>query len=311
MNYKNFSKYDNMHLANLNSPTVDRLAPGCYQFRYNSDSDQRIFEGVEFKHDTLIDLPSKEYNQIIDQINHFLTPETKKAFNDFGFLYKRSILMHGKPGTGKTCLANRIANKVVSEGGIVLFNPEPNYLSYAFEVLNSIQPETTVVVIFEELDALVTKYEESLLNILDGEIQRENVIYLATTNYIEDVPARIMRPGRFSNVVEIRHPTQKAREFYLSVKTSKVLTKDQIKDWAKKTKGYSIDELKESVLSVHCLNIPFDEVNNRIKESRNLQDKKAARDVLRNSYNSYADYYEIQNQIQQQMKDISKMELIP
>lgn len=270
MGYKDYTKRDDKFFVNLNRDGQPKLPAGHYLLKYIPDADQLIFESIKFNHDELLEIPSKEFGDITNQIDTFLTPDTRELFDKYGFLYKRSILMHGVPGTGKTCLVNRIANKVVDEGGIILFNPDPRLLQKTYKVLADIQPESNLVVVFEELDKMVIGYEHQLLNLLDGEIQRDNVIYLATTNFIDKVPPRIMRPGRFSSVVEIPFPDATCRKFYLDNKIGKVDTEAEILNIVKATDGFSIDELKETVLSYKCLGISLDEVVTRIKKTKEL-----------------------------------------
>lgn len=270
MGYKDYIQAHDGFFVQYDCNRKTKLPAGHYEVIYNQEMDQLIFEQINFNHDELLELPSNEFQTIVSQIDTFLTKETKDLFKQYGFIYKRAILMFGVPGTGKTCLVNRISEKVVREGGIVLFNPDPSILPKAYKALDDIQPETNVVVVFEELDQLVKTYEGDLLSLLDGEIQRENVIYLATTNYVNKIPARIMRPGRFSTVIEIAYPDKKSREFYLNEKMGKYTTKKEIKDWVKRTDGLSIDELKELVLSTKCLQIKFDEVLLRIRKTKEL-----------------------------------------
>lgn len=283
MAYKDFVKVHEKFLVKYDREEHKKLPPGHYELEYIPDIDQLMFSQIDFKHDELLELPSKEFKTVSSQIDTFLTKESREAFNKFGFIYKRSVLMHGVPGTGKTCLVNRIANKVVGQGGIVLFNPKPGLLPLAFKAINDIQPGTNIVVVFEELDALVRTYEEDLLSLLDGEVQTENVIYIATTNFINKVPARIMRPGRFSSVVEVKYPDIKARRFYLNHKIGKLCDKSEIEEIIKATKGFSIDELKEVVLSTKCLQIKLEEVCERIKTTKELTKNDAV-------YNDYDDW---------------------
>lgn len=271
MGYKGFIKsHDSYYPQKDILDSYEKLEAGFYNVNFNPHTEQFYFESIDFKHDELLELPSEEFQTVSTQIDRFLTDETKQLFQDYGYLYKRSILMHGVPGTGKTCLVNRIAKKVVREGGIVFFNPHPDLLEDAYKILNDTQPETNVVVIFEELDQLMRRSEGALLNILDGEIQRENVIYLATTNFINQITPRIMRPGRFSSVVEVKYPNVEARAFYLNHKMGNLTSQEEIKDWAQKTDGLSIDELKEVVLSTKCLEIPLEEVLERINGTKEL-----------------------------------------
>jgi SpoVK/Ycf46/Vps4 family AAA+-type ATPase len=272
-------------VVQLDSDRQPKLPAGHYQLHYIQEADQLLFERISFNSDEILELPSKEFQLVAGQIDTFLGDDSRKLFNDYNFVYKRSVLMHGVPGTGKTILANRIANKVVAGGGVVLFNPNPQILTKAFKVFDDIQPDTKIVVIFEELDQLLKNYEGELLHILDGEVQKDNIVYIATTNYISKVPARIMRPGRFSSIVQIQYPDAKCREYYLDKKIGHIDSKEEIKSIVKKTDGFSIDELKEVVLSNKCLQVPLDDVIGRINETKELCKNDS-------TFNEYEDRYE-------------------
>jgi SpoVK/Ycf46/Vps4 family AAA+-type ATPase len=249
---------------------LNKLPPGIYEVNA-TNSGEIFFSKIQTNHDELIDLPSKEYDQVIREIGLFMIPESRALFAKHGFVYKRSTLLHGAPGTGKTCIVNRIAHNVVADGGIALFSPNPQLLEETFKIFEAIQPETRIMVIFEELDQLMQRYESELLNILDGEIQKSNIIYIATTNYIDKIPTRIRRPGRFSSVVQVGFPTDETRRFYLKRKLGEGVI--DIDHWISKTKGFSIDELKETVLSVLCLNADIDVICARVLENKKSKDR--------------------------------------
>lgn len=254
---------------------LNRLPAGVYEVNATQQG-EIYFSKIKTNHDALIDLPSQEYDQVIKEIGLFMLPETRALFDKYGYVYKRSALLYGPPGTGKTCIVNRLANNVVAEGGIALFSPNPALLEESFKILDAIQPETRVMVIFEELDQLMARYESQLLNILDGEIQKSNVIYIATTNYIDKIPVRIRRPGRFSSVVKVSFPTDETRLFYLKNKLGEgVIDFDH---WISKTSGFSIDELKETVLSVLCLNADIDVICDRVRENKKSGELDPERD---------------------------------
>jgi GTPase SAR1 family protein len=238
--------------------------PGMYMLKMTDNGDP-ILVLKQNNHDDLVHLPDTAYEEVVNEINKFLKEETKKSYSDNGFLYKRSILLHGEAGVGKSCLVNRVTHDVIDKGGIVIFNPNPQLLSHVYEALDEIEGPRLVMVILEELDQLVEDYEDSLLHLLDGEIQRENVIYVATTNYLDKIPKRILRPGRFSLTLEVKHPSEKTREFYLKKKLSE---SDDIKTWVDLSEGFTIDELKETVLSVKCLDYPLDKAIAKIKGTK-------------------------------------------
>lgn len=244
---------------------VPALKPGAYTLHLNPMSGDFWFSQLEFVTDGIVDLPSVEYSRIVDELNHFLKPEVKAKYLEHGFVYKRSALLHGKPGTGKTVIVNRIARDIIKSGGICLWVTQPNLLPQAFKVLNDTQPDTLVGVIFEEFDAIAQKNESDLLTILDGQVQKNNVIYLATTNYLDKVAKRLYRPGRFASVIEVVYPIAEVRRVYLQSKLGDIPNLDT---WVTKTEGLSIDELKEIVQACAILGAPLDETINRIRVCR-------------------------------------------
>lgn len=214
--------------------------------------------------DSIIDIPSPEFQLVTNEIKHFLTPETKFNFDSLGYLYKRSFLLHGKAGTGKTVIVNRVAQEVISSGGIVIFNPDPQLLAHALESVD-VDNDRLTMIIFEEFDELLDDYEDTLLSLLDGEIQKNNVVYCATTNNFNDIPKRLIRPGRFSTILKVAPPNEECRTHYLN---SKLNNLEESKQLSSITKGFTVDELKELVLMTKCFNYSVDTALSRIKESR-------------------------------------------
>lgn len=239
------------------------LPAGAYSPYWDHGRDQVVFNKLKLNCDNIIDLPSKEYDYVISQMRHFLSPETKQKYQDNGFLYKRSAMLHGKPGTGKTVIVNRVTQEALAKGAVVLFNPDPAYMVEFFEALEATAPDKLTLVIFEEFEDLVQKHENDLLSLLDGEVQKNNIIYLATTNYIDQIPIRMQRPGRFSSIIEVGLPTAEARSVYLKVKKIKP---DLIPGWVELTEGFSVDELKETVLAVNCLDEKLPDVVTRLRD---------------------------------------------
>lgn len=277
MNSKNkfsgFVGVNGTFLAQSKNPTLAALKPGVYDLEIDMQG-TLFFKEINTVHDELVDLPGTAFDTVVTEMESFLRPETRKALKDFGFTYKRSSLLYGPPGTGKTCIVNRVISSVIKAGGIVLFNPHPQLVTKAYDQLQDIQPETTVLTIFEEVDKLIQRYEGDLLNILDGEVQKENVIYLATTNFIDKIPARIRRPGRFSSLVKVGYPNKSARSFYLKTKLEKAgypMSQADFDNWVAQTKGFSIDEVTECIRASLCLGQQFEEVVARINSLRDVR----------------------------------------
>lgn len=276
INYQIFLKSGNDFKAVGEVETIKRLPAAMYTISVNDFTGAITFSKASLTHDELVDLPNPVYEHVLAEMKMFMTDEVKSAFEAEGFIYKRSTLIYGAPGTGKTCVINRIIKEVTDQGGLVLFNPRVDAIKEIFKILSSIQPDVLTMIVFEEFDETVAEWETELLSLLDGQVQKKNTIIMATTNYIDRIPARIQRPGRFSTVIEMGFPTQKERHFYLDkkLKTNRHLIPKLIEV----TEGFSIDELKETVLAHVCLKQPLSQIVNRILT---IKGKKTVADDLK------------------------------
>lgn len=280
--YKNFVQINNKFIANQNETMpISKLPTGIYTIHYDPMKGTFWFQQTTVFSDQILNLPSNEYKQVVNEMNLFLETETKKAFKKYGYLYKRSTLMHGLPGTGKTVITQRLVKDVLNKNGIVLYVDDPRLLATAYSVLKDVSPELLTLVVFEEFDRMAERFETDLLSILDGEIQKDNVIYLATTNYIDKIPARLRRPGRFSSVIEVFYPTLEARLFYLE---NKLFGDPKAKELAEKTEGLSIDELKEVIQAHIILKQDLSYVLNRIWANKGVNPNPEVDEETKNDY---------------------------
>lgn len=248
--------------------TGEVFPPGSYSYHQNQQG-QWWLEKIELNSDNILELPSPEFQFVVNQFSKFLSPEVKQKFKDLGFLYKRSTLLHGLWGTGKSVITNRIAKEVVTKhNGICLYLQDPYQASKIFSTLDDLQPETPVAVIFEEIDEIVRKYEDMLLLLLDGAVQKNNVIFLATTNHISKIPKRILRPGRFGLVVKVHYPNKEARQMYFEHKLGK--QHSRIAEYVSASEGLSVDELKEIVLSCEIFENSLKDTIKRIMDTREV-----------------------------------------
>ena len=212
----------------------------------------------------MIDLPDTASERVMAEINKFSTPETKARYEKYGLVYKRGIFMHGKQGTGKTCTIVKVIEKTTTEGGIVLFNPQCNLVAPAVKAIRELDPNVSVLVIFEEFETIAET--DDMLSLLDGQNQVDNIVFLATTNYISRIPARIKsRPSRFATVIEVGVPSKEARIVYFNAKLADE-DKKHLNELVEKTEGFVIDQLKDIIVSVFCLGLSIDEAVLKILE---------------------------------------------
>jgi SpoVK/Ycf46/Vps4 family AAA+-type ATPase len=244
---------------------VDKLEPGQYLVRY-SDTQGFYFVRKTVSLDNLIVLPDNNSAKVIDSIENFWTKE--QFFRDFGFLWKRGVMLWGPPGSGKTSTVQQISKKIIDMGGISIYSTYPAHDAEGLRMLRKIEPNRPIVVILEDIDSIIKQYGESeILAMLDGELQVDNVVFVATTNYPELLDKRITnRPSRFDEVIYIGMPSDDARREFLRIKNPALLENEtELAKWVESTDGFSVAHLKELIVSVECLGNDFNESLARIK----------------------------------------------
>lgn len=242
--------------------TVATLPPGIYQVQLVN----QLLTVVPMRliTDSLLRLPDSKSDEIVREVQTFLTLRDK--FKKYGYSHKRGILVWGPPGGGKSCTFAIIIQDIIKMGGLVIMLEHPRNTQQMLADIRTVEPDRPICVIMEDLDAIVQTYGEAdTLSLLDGETQIDNVVYLASTNYPEDLDPRITnRPSRFDRVIKIGHPSAEARKFYLESRGLE-LSEAQMNEWVEKTNDMSIAHLKELIVSVMCFGSPFNSVIERLR----------------------------------------------
>jgi len=252
--------------------TVKRLTPGCYMPGMSNHGP--YLTRLPIKTDDLLVMPDDSSNFIIDDFVQFWSMKGK--FTARGFLHKRGILMWGPPGSGKTSTIQLLIQRIVKDlKGIVLMVGHPGCCAENLKMIRKIEPNRPVICILEDLDSLVEHYNESAyLSLLDGEAQVDNIVFLATTNYPERLDPRFVdRPSRFDLIKWIDLPSDAARRFYLESKEPS-LSKLELDEWVKATRGLTIPHLKEIIISVKCYGRTLDDTLARMRDMRKKKFRK-------------------------------------
>ena len=202
---------------------VKTLEPGQYEVQH-SQSSGYFFQRKLANFDELMRLPDSASEEIYQNIETFWTKE--EHFRSFGFLWKRGILLWGPAGSGKTSTLQLISQSIVDKGGLSIYVNHPAITAQGLSIFRRIEPDRPCVVMLEDLDAMISNHgEHEVLALLDGELQIDNVVFIATTNYPERLDKRIVnRPSRFDIVKLIGMPNAAAREMYLLKKNKRLLT---------------------------------------------------------------------------------------
>jgi len=246
--------------------TSDTVPAGAYNI-LTQPYRPPFLKKVEFERDGLVHMPSFIATDIIKDIGHFLSEETKAAFKKYKMVYKRGVLLHGKPGTGKTCIVHQVIDDAIHQDMITIIGSAPRLLEEMVRNIRRIEGrDRPFLVVWEEFEDWVDDYEHELLGLLDGVNQLGNMFYIATTNYLNNVPPRIRsRPSRFTSVIEVGALNAPARKAFLE---SRIHPDDNvdITEWVGKTAGLNIDQLKDVTISVLVLGLSLEDACQKISE---------------------------------------------
>jgi hypothetical protein len=167
---------------------------------------------------------------------------------------KRGILMHGKPGTGKTLSAMYLAAQMPGRTVMVLTGNAVGSIETACGLARLLEPAT---IILEDVDLIGTERHQQtvganallfeLLNQMDGLGEDADVLFILTTNRPDHLePALAARPGRIDLAIEVPLPDEACRKRLLELygKGLKLeLTDPQV--WVRRTKGVSAAFIRE------------------------------------------------------------------
>lgn len=236
------------------TPTVSAIGPGLYKCTQSDSAGHMLKKLIISTDDLIVFDDDAAVSKVLKEIELFWA--RAQNYRNLKLLHKRGLLMTGDPGSGKTSCIQQLIQVMIKLGGIAVYADDPYLLTGSLQVLRQIEPERPVIVILEDFETLTenTKRENEWLSVLDGEAQINNVVFLATTNYVEKLDKRFTdRPSRFDTIMNVPMPSAKTRAVYL---LSKIPFIDDVElDYIiQQTKGFSIAHLKELVVSVFCLN---------------------------------------------------------
>jgi transitional endoplasmic reticulum ATPase len=158
-----------------------------------------------------------------------------ELFTRLGVDPPKGVLLHGPPGTGKTRLAQAVANE--SDAQFFVING-PEIMGSAYgesekrlrEVFEAAERAAPAIVFIDEIDSIAPKRQNvtgeaekrlvaQLLTLMDGLHARSNLVVIAATNRPEAIDEALRRPGRFDREIIIGVPDEKGRREILAIHT--------------------------------------------------------------------------------------------
>jgi AAA+ superfamily predicted ATPase len=139
---------------------------------------------------------------------------------------KRGILLHGKPGTGKTFTAKWLGQSVENTTVILMSGEELWLIRQCCQLARMLAP---ALIIMEDVDLVASQRDEQrhpayqitlhqMLNEMDGLDSDAEVIFLLTTNRPDAIEGAIAaRPGRIDQAIEFPLPDAECRRRLLAL----------------------------------------------------------------------------------------------
>jgi hypothetical protein len=193
---------------------------------------------------------------------------------DHLYLTSDFIIHHN---SGKSAMLKLAMEETVNKGNLVFITKNASKLVEAIQTIREVEPDRKILVVIEDIDEIVRYDEHAILELFDGDSQTDNVLFLATTNYIDRLPPRILRASRFDRKIEVGNPPIEGRYEYLKAKLKEHVEDIKIHELAKKTDGFTFAQLREFLISSFCLKQNEDEVIERLNKNleNNLTESKS------------------------------------
>ena len=227
-----------------------KLAPGAYSMKYCRNSGEVYLAPAETAKidDTTL---TKQMKEIIGIATTFIEGVATKSIEGHGYKTKFGMLLQGPPGTGKSQTTNVVSAEFIKHGGIVIGIADHEVLDAGageyMKRINTIQPDLPILSILEDLDGYPDYVERELTSILDGEQSPQNILFMGTTNFAENISDRLKRPGRFDLIYTVEGMTTTIRKKYITSKLKqfgKSTAKAQMTEYMEITKEYNFAELR-------------------------------------------------------------------
>jgi len=152
-------------------------------------------------------LPEKTKDLIRTHVDGFL--RNRPRLKALGVKARRGLILSGPPGTGKTLLGKVLADTL--DASFMWVSPRHVKNASSFEEIMTVARLVSPVVLFlEDLDLFAEERDGNgwaglgeLMNQLDGAVDNEDIVTIATTNRLDVIEKALRsRPGRFDRVIE-------------------------------------------------------------------------------------------------------------
>lgn len=171
-----------------------------------------LYNKIEHRKIDTIYINQEIKTKLIEDIETFINNESE--YNKFGIPYKKTFLLTGIPGGGKTSLIKSICNYF--KMNLSILSVQKNFDNAA--LLNSIKRiENDTILLIEDVDSFFEKRTgmdapsitfSQFINVLDGVLYKHGIITFLTTNHPEKLDNALLRIGRIDKIIKIDYPSK-------------------------------------------------------------------------------------------------------
>ena len=132
-----------------------------------------------------------------------------KELKEKGVTIPKGICLFGSPGNGKSLMIKEII-KCVNAPVFVFQGENSNIVEGIVETFKKAKEVGHSVVVLDELDLLIDKDRRvirALQEALDGIESSQDVLVLAATNDIDEIPYALVRHGRLEKLIKVPYPS--------------------------------------------------------------------------------------------------------
>lgn len=252
----NYLEDGGVTFSNLDTiKTTKILDSGIYHIDNTGYPHYHVSVKCDKNTETVKDINFPDSDKLDNLFRAFFDDTIKDKVKSLGYYHKIGVLLYGIEGTGKSTILKKYYTEAIKKhNAIVFYINNYDYLMKCWAFIMDVRniQDNPFIIIFEEIDSLfsINGTESKLKTALDGSLSIDNTICLATTNYIDRIPAAIKdRPSRFKykfNIEGIQNEI--SVNAIITEMIGDIVTAEEIANMTKDLKGSSIDVIKHRCL---------------------------------------------------------------